>query len=55
MDVDQEVIVTAGAEAGRKGEVREAGAISNDLQAVEKWIGRLRQAHGKELILTRLL
>lgn len=35
MDVHQEVIVTAGAEAGRKGEVRETGAISNDLQAVK--------------------
>ena len=37
--------------AGRKGEVRESGAISNDLHAVEKWIGRLRQMHGKEVIL----
>ena len=36
---------------GRKGEVRESGALSNDLHAVEKWIGRLRQAHGKEVIL----
>ena len=26
-------------------------SISNDLHAVEKWIGRLRQAHGKEVIL----
>ena len=25
--------------------------ISNDLHAVEKWIGRLRKAHGKEVIL----
>jgi transposase len=31
--------------------VRETGAISNDLHAVEKWIGRLRQAHGKETLL----
>jgi hypothetical protein len=30
------------------GEVRDTGVISNDLQAVEKWIGRLRKAHGKE-------
>ena len=36
---------------GRKGEVRESGAISNDLHAMEKWIGRLRKAHGKEVIL----
>jgi transposase len=45
------VIITAVAEAGRKGEVRESGALSNDLQAVEKWIGRLRKAHGKEVLL----
>ena len=31
--------------------MRESGAISNDLHAVEKWIGRLRQMHGKEVIL----
>ena len=40
-----------GGEEGRKGEVRESGALSNDLHAVEKWIGRLRKAHGKEVIL----
>ena len=45
------VSVTAVAEEGRKGEVRETGAISNDLHAVEKWIGRLRKVHGKEVIL----
>jgi transposase len=50
LDVHQEVIITAVAEAGHRGEVRETGAISNDLQAVEKWIGRLRKAHGKEVI-----
>ena len=41
----------SGGNTGRKGEVRESGAISNDLHAVEKWIGRLRKAHGKEVIL----
>jgi transposase len=28
--------------------VRDTGSISNDLHAVEKWIARLRKAHGKE-------
>jgi transposase len=31
--------------------VRHTGAISNDLHAVEKWIGRLRKVHGKEVLL----
>jgi len=31
--------------------VRDTSAISNDLHAVEKWIARLRKAHGKDAIL----
>jgi transposase len=31
--------------------VRATGSLSNDLQGLEKWIGRLRKAHGKEVLL----
>ena len=44
LDVHKDSITIA--IAGRKGEVRLYGAISNDLHAIEKALRKIRQAHG---------
>jgi transposase len=46
LDVHKDSITIAIAAAGRNGEVRLYGAISNDLHALEKALTKIRQAHG---------
>ena len=46
LDVHKDSITIAIAAAGRNGEVRLYGAISNDLHALEKALSKIRQAHG---------
>ena len=46
LDVHKDSIVIALAMGGRNGEVRLYGTISNDLQALEKALRKIRQAHG---------
>jgi transposase len=47
LDVHKDSITVAVAQGGRDGEVRLYGTISNDLQAIEKLLTRLRKAHGE--------
>jgi transposase len=51
LDVHKDSIAVAIAVGGRNGELRDYGAISNDLHALEKLLGRLRQVHGREVVL----
>ena len=45
LDVHKDSITIAIAEPGSKGEIRIFGTITNDLQALEKALSRIRKAH----------
>jgi hypothetical protein len=47
----KEWILVAVAESGRNGAVHDLGAISNDLHALEKLLGRLRKGYGPDVII----
>src|SRR4029450_10922081 len=51
LDAHSEMIAVAVAEAGRNGEVRDQGTITNDRHSLEKLIARLRREHGKDVVL----
>ena len=51
LDVHKEWILVAVAEWGRTGAVRDLGAISNDLHAVEKLLARLRKRYGPDVMI----
>ena len=50
LDVHKDSITIAIAQAGRQGEIRLFGTITNDLQALEKALIRIRKAHPGALL-----
>jgi len=51
LDVHKEWILVAVAQWGRNGAVQDLGAISNDLHALEKLLGRLRKRYGPDVMI----
>ena len=51
LDVHQDAMAVAIAVVGRNGELRDYGAITNDLHALEKLLARLRQVHGRDVVI----